>query len=131
MRTSLGQDDLNDPRHLGRLLAVMARNKVASAARREYRDKRDRRRTEGDDENLAGACAPQATPSQIVAGRELLEARGLFAADERKVADLRGQGFTWEEVAAEVGGTAHACRVRFGRSVNRVMRALGMDDFDD
>lgn len=132
LSANLQDYEFDDPKQLIRLLVSMTKNKVASAARREYRQKRDRRRMEADDGNLLAAEAAQATPSQIVADNELLErARAMLPDDERVVADMRGQGHTWEEVAAETGGTAHNCRVKFGRAVKRVMSKLGIADEGD
>lgn len=127
IRANLGEYELNDTQQLTRLLVTMTKNKVASSARREYRQKRDRRRTDGDDAGLLAVPGQQATPSKIVSDKELLErARGMLPADELQIADMRGMGFTWEQVASQLGGTAHACRVRFGRAVRRVLLNLGL-----
>src|SRR4051812_2155900 len=48
VRTAAGQFDLDDPTQLVRLLVTMTRNKLASEARRQHRQKRDNRRAEGD-----------------------------------------------------------------------------------
>jgi RNA polymerase sigma-70 factor (ECF subfamily) len=131
VRARVGTYDLADPNELRRLLAGMARNKVAAQARRHSANRRDFRRAVG----IAGAdaiSAAGATPSQVVAGEELLrEVRNRFSAEEGRVADLRGVGKTWAEVAAEVGGTADACRVQLQRAVARIGRELGLEDADD
>src|SRR4051794_842830 len=44
VRTAAGQYDLDEPAQLVRLLVTMARNKLASEARRQHRQKRDQRR---------------------------------------------------------------------------------------
>jgi RNA polymerase sigma factor (sigma-70 family) len=129
VRANLGEYELDEPQQLVRLLVTMTKNKVASTARREFRQKRDRRRTGGDDVQLLDTPGQQATPSKIVADRELLElARGMLPREELRMADLRGGGSTWEQVAEQLGGTAHACRVRFGRAVRRVLLNLGLAD---
>src|SRR5438128_6670216 len=46
VRTAAGQYDLERPEQLVKLLVRMARNKVVSAARRQYRQRRDARRAE-------------------------------------------------------------------------------------
>jgi RNA polymerase sigma-70 factor (ECF subfamily) len=71
VRARPGAYEVAEPADLMRLLASMARNKVAAQARRHSAARRDFRRAEG----LAGAedaAAPGSTPSQIVAGAELL-----------------------------------------------------------
>jgi RNA polymerase sigma-70 factor (ECF subfamily) len=108
----------------------MARNKVASAARRQHRQRRDNRRVAaGGDEVLGAVAAGDPSPSQLVAGQELLNAfrQGLSEA-ERQLADLRAEGLTWEEVAARVGGTPQARRVQLARAIDRVARRLGLDE---
>src|SRR5262245_38600265 len=46
IRTAAGEYDLDNPDQLTGLLVQMARNKLASAARKQYRQRRDARRTE-------------------------------------------------------------------------------------
>ena len=128
VRTAAGQFDLDEPGELVRLLVAMARNKLASAARAANRQKRDHRRAAGDDAALAAVAGGDPTPSRLAAGRELLGAvRQRLTEEERRLADLRAEGLTWEEIAARVGGTAHARRVQFGRAVDRVAAELGLD----
>lgn len=126
VRTAAGQFDLDGPDQLVRLLVTMARNKLASEARRQHRQKRDQRRA---GEVLDGVAAADPTPSRVLEGRELLAAvRARLTADERALADLRAQGLTWEEVAAQSGGTAQARRVQLARAVDRVASELGLED---
>jgi RNA polymerase sigma-70 factor (ECF subfamily) len=131
VRARLGQYDLTSPGELMRLLAGMARNKVAAQARHHSAQQRDFRRAEG----LAGAeavGAPGPSPSQLVAGEELLrELRVRLSAEERRIADLRGAGRGWAEVAEELGGTADSRRMQFQRALGRLGRELGLEDGDD
>jgi hypothetical protein len=130
VRTRLGQYDVAEPGELVRLLAGMARNKVAAQARKHGAARRDFRRAE----RLDGAepAAAGDTASQIVAGAELLrEFRGRLSEEERRMADLRADGRAWAEVAAELGGAADARRVQFQRAVDRVARALGLEEDGD
>jgi len=130
VRAAAGQYDLDDPGRLAGLLVRMARNKMATAARAQTNLRRDCRRAAGGDalEGVAGAPSP----SRVVAGRELLDRfRDLLTPAERQLADLRGQGFGWAEVAGRVGGTADGCRVQLARAVRRASAALGLDDSSD
>jgi RNA polymerase sigma factor (sigma-70 family) len=132
VRTAVGEYDLTDPRQLIRLLVTMTKNKVASAARREYRQKRDQRRNDADDVGLLAVAAHEATPSEIVAGRELLDrVRTLFSPEEAQISDLRGQGHSWEEIASQLGGTAQSKRVQFSRALERINKQLGFDEEQD
>lgn len=131
VRTAAGQYDLDDPSQLIRLLVTMARNKLASAARREHRQKRDYRRSGSDDE-LAAVEGLDPTPSRILEGRDLIEkVRARLTKDECSLADLRGDGLTWEEIAVQLGGTAQARRVQFGRAIDRVAAELKLDEDSD
>jgi RNA polymerase sigma-70 factor (ECF subfamily) len=130
VRARLGEYDISDPNELQRLLAGMARNKVAAQARRHSAGRRDFRRAAA----LAGADAVPAgggSPSQVVAADELLgELRARLSAEEGRIAELRGAGRSWAEVAAELGGSADGRRVQFQRAVARVSRELGLEDAD-
>jgi RNA polymerase sigma-70 factor (ECF subfamily) len=131
LRASAGQYQLDDPRDLIKLLLSMARKKVASRARRERTQSRDSRRVTNDP-NVLGSVADGPTPDQLVAGRELLQRfRALLTEDERRLVDLRAQGHTWPEVAAEVGGQAQARRRQLDRALDRVARQLGLEVDDD
>ena len=67
-----------------------------------------------------------------ISGRELLQqVRERLSKEERQLADLRGQGYEWAEIAAQVGGTAHARRMQLARAANRVARRLGLDGESD
>jgi RNA polymerase sigma-70 factor (ECF subfamily) len=131
VRARLGEYDLADPNELRRLLAGMARNKLAAQARRHSAGRRDFRRAAGLD-GAETVPAAGATPSQVVAGEELLrELRARLSAEEGRIAELRGAGRSWAEVAAELGGSADARRVQFQRAVARIGRELGLEDADD
>src|SRR5262245_28763656 len=72
LRTAAGEYDLERPEQLVGLLVTMARHKLASAARRESRRKRDHRREAGG-VGLGWLADHGPSPSEQVAGRELLE----------------------------------------------------------
>ena len=132
VRTAAGQYDLDEPGQLVGLLVTMARNKLASAARKEHRQKRDQRRGAGD-EALALVAGADPTPSRMMEGRDLIEQlRGRLTEEERLLADLRARdGMTWAEIAGQLGGTAQARRVQFGRAIDRVAAELNVDGDDD
>jgi RNA polymerase sigma-70 factor (ECF subfamily) len=128
-RTAAGQYDLDTPEELQRLLVTMARNKLASAARSENRQRRDHRRAADGREQLEGVATDTPSPSDVVAGRELLDHfRKALSDEERQVAELRAEGLAWADVAARLGGTAQARRMQLARAVERVARELGLDE---
>jgi RNA polymerase sigma-70 factor (ECF subfamily) len=131
VRTALGQYDLQSPDQLLRLLATIARNKLACLANREYAARRDQRRV-----NPAAVLddypAPDSTPSGQLAARELVqEARRRMTPGELVLLERRGQGLAWAEIAAELGGTPDALRVRLARALTRINRELHFDDGAD
>jgi RNA polymerase sigma-70 factor (ECF subfamily) len=127
VRAAAGQYDLDTPEGLAGLLVRMARNKLASQARRHTNARRDIRRVatqEGE-----GAPAQSPSPSREVEWRELLQQfRERLTDDERRLADARAQGQQWADIAAEVGGDARALSKRLERAVDRVCRELGLEE---
>lgn len=127
-RVALGQFDLRDPRQLLRLLATMARNKVIYWARKQYASNRDRRREwslEWAAEHEQEPQSPEASPSQAVAGAELLaEVRRRLSTEEAWIADQRAAGKEWADIAAECGASPEAVRKRLERGLDRVGREL-------
>jgi RNA polymerase sigma-70 factor (ECF subfamily) len=131
VRAAAGQYDLGRREDLLKLLVAMTRNKVAHRARYEYQDRRDPRRL-ADPAALAGVAAGDPSPSRVAEALDLLEqVRRRLGDEERRLADLRAAGRTWEEIAAELGGTPQGHRMRLTRAVERVARELGIDEVDD
>jgi RNA polymerase sigma-70 factor (ECF subfamily) len=127
VRAALGQYELHTPAQLLRLLATMARNKVANAALRQRAGRRDYRRLEEGDPHDRAVASADPTPSAVVAGQELLhEARRRLTPEERRLLELREQGREWAEVAADLGGSPEALRKRLDRAIDRVAAELGL-----
>jgi RNA polymerase sigma factor (sigma-70 family) len=128
LRTALGQYHIESPDQLLRLLATIARNKLAYQARRERASCRDQGRVNMG--VLIEDCAGhEPSPSRRLEARELLEeARSRLADDERCLFERRAQGASWAEIAAELGGNPDALRVRLARGVARVGKQLGLGE---
>jgi RNA polymerase sigma factor (sigma-70 family) len=126
VRAALGQYDLQQPEDLIKLFAVIARNKVATKARR-----RDVVR-EGeplDDALAAEARSPDESPSGLVAMHQLAaRARAHLTPDLLALIALREENLTWPEIADRVGGTPEGLRKRLARAIDDVALALGVDD---
>jgi RNA polymerase sigma factor (sigma-70 family) len=121
IRAACGEYDLEQPEQLVRLLVTIARNKLASKARHEYRLRRDQRRMlSASKAALDDVVALGPGPCEILSQQELLErARAVLTSDERRIAELRGEGLAWEDVAARLGGTAQARRMQLSRGLER------------
>jgi RNA polymerase sigma-70 factor (ECF subfamily) len=80
-------------------------------------------------EAMAELTDGQPSPSEILSRRELLERmQACLTDEEREIADLRGQGLAWEQVAERLGGSGQARRMQLTRGIERVGRELGLDD---
>jgi RNA polymerase sigma-70 factor (ECF subfamily) len=129
VRAAAGQYDLERPEQLLRLLLNMARHKVVDLVRHQRRQRRD----VGRDQALTAAhdqlAADTPGPERVVAFRLLLQRlRERLTEEERRLADLRAQGNTWEEVAAAAGGTADGRRMQLTRALDQVARELDIDE---
>ena len=72
------------------------------------------------------------SPDRVAAGRDLLAAlRRRLTPEERDLADRRGAGQGWAEIAAAVGGTAKARQMQLKRAIDRVAPELGLTDDDE
>jgi len=126
VRAALGQYELNTPDELLRLLVTMARNKLNNVVAKQRAERRDYRRNQRAGVEVAAA---EATPSQVVAARELFEKfREGLSAEELQVAELRADGCEWTEIAARLGGTPEALRKRLTRAIERVAQQLGLEE---
>jgi RNA polymerase sigma factor (sigma-70 family) len=129
LRAAAGEYQLEQPAQLLRLLVTMARNKLASAARAQYRLRRDQRRLSAEGhEQMDRVADPRPGPASAVAGEELLRAfRDGLSEEEKRIVDLRGQGLAWADVAAQMGGSAQARRMQLSRAISRMARSLGLE----
>jgi RNA polymerase sigma-70 factor (ECF subfamily) len=122
-----GQFDLGTPEQLLKLLATMARNKLTSHARKQRAVRRHRPAAPAGDEDANQLADSAPSPSQVVAGEEMQrEILKRLSADERRIADLRVGGHSWEEIAAELGGNSPALRMQLNRAIERIKRELGL-----
>jgi RNA polymerase sigma-70 factor (ECF subfamily) len=132
-RVRAGQFELDSPEQLTRLLTEMTYNKVCDLVRHEHADRRDQRRVEAAGEQaLESVAAHQDTPSEVLAGNELLErVHALLKVEERYLLEQRRAGRDWADLAAECGTTAAALRMQHNRTMKRVYRQLGLGEAPD
>jgi RNA polymerase sigma-70 factor (ECF subfamily) len=131
VRVGAGQYDLDQPSQLIRLLKTMARNKLVKQAERHQADRRDCRRQQASSPREHEIAAPEPSPSDVVANRELLvQFRQRLSPRERQVVDLRQAGRTWQEVATAVGSHPDVERVRHSRLITRILQEMGLEETD-
>jgi len=127
LRAAQGQFDIDRPEDLRRLLVKMACNKSLEAARREYADRRDARKSValGDE---AHQIAGTEDPVGEVEWQELMmRARQMLSPEERLIAEGRSAGESWEELATTLGGKPDQLRMQLARAQDRVATALGLE----
>jgi RNA polymerase sigma-70 factor (ECF subfamily) len=128
LRVAAGQYDLSRPEQLSHLLMGMARKKLIDQVKYQQRQRRDVRRVRSIGPEHAELPENGESPSGLVASEELLtEFRRRLSGEERQLADLRCQGWGWEAIAAEMGGTAEARRKQLTRAADRMVRELGLE----
>jgi RNA polymerase sigma factor (sigma-70 family) len=121
--------DLDRPEQLVKLLQTMAEHKVINHWHKQRAARRDYRRLEPGPPSADAAAASDPSPSTAAASRELLEEfRRRLSPEDRRIAEQRDQGFSWEEIAAGLGKKADAVRIGFQRRAARIAAELGMAD---
>jgi RNA polymerase sigma-70 factor (ECF subfamily) len=132
VRAAAGQYDLDDPSQLVGLLVRMAQNKLAGHARFHRRQRRDAHMTALPDGAAERVAAGGPGPDQVATARDLLAAlRSRLAPEECELADRRGAGQGWAEIAAALGGTPAGRRMQLKRAIDRIAPQLGLDADDE
>ncbi len=118
------------------LVWTMALNKLREVARREQA----RRYKDGAGEPARRApfelvddlvAAGASTPSERFVANELLQyLREKLPPDLQAPLDLRLQGATWKEIAAQLGRKEHALQVKFTRHLLSLMQAWDLEGGD-
>jgi len=129
VRASAGQFDLTSPDQLRRLLYTMIRNKVTDHARRQKAVRRDMGRIIEQEVDSLRLAKVEDTPSQIVSAKELVEkVRQRLTVDELAIVERRMIGQEWDSIAVELGASPEAIRKKMTRAIDRVVKAIGLDD---
>lgn len=103
-------------------LAAAVRNKVRMRMRKE------RRQPSSLPEEWE-LVSPEGSPARQVAAEDQCEAiRARLPEEARVLFDLRLQGFTWRQIAQQVGGTSNVLRVRLSRAIARIARELDCEE---
>ena len=122
---ALGRYAPRHPKQLLGLLITMTRNKLLTQVRDLRRQRRDVRRTQSIDGSAHLVPDAGETPSQLVAGSELVrEVRCRFSEEERQLVDLRERGQSWSTIAEELGGTPGARRKQLERAFSRIVQEM-------
>ena len=96
LRAAMGQYELATPAHLLKLLTSMSRKKLIDHAREHQAARRDHRRLTPGSQDLRNAKDINPSPSQQVAGKELLlEFRSRLSAEERRPSRIKRLNRDW------------------------------------
>jgi DNA-directed RNA polymerase specialized sigma24 family protein len=129
VRAASSQYELETPEQVLKLLTAMARNKLASQARKQHSLRRDNRRAGAIGDQGSRLVSPGDSPSTAIVVRDLQqEVRRRLAPDEWQLLELKNQGHDWAAIAAQVGGLAETLRKKLARAIDRVVAELGLDD---
>ena len=131
VRTAIGQFEFDRPEQLLRLLSQMVRNKVIDRHRREkVRQPRDGNAILYGDMAVDFSVETNSeSPSQIVAKEELMsKIEQQLSEQEKKIAGLRRNGLSWDEIAENLGESADALRKRLSRACDRILNELHLNE---
>jgi RNA polymerase sigma factor (sigma-70 family) len=128
VRMAAGEYEVDSPEQLVKLLATMARNKLATAARKEKAERRDHRRATGCGPGVEELASTAPGPGEQLANRELLnEVYRRLSREELQLVELRNQGRPWADIAGQLQASAVVLRKRLSRALDRVTRELGLE----
>jgi DNA-directed RNA polymerase specialized sigma24 family protein len=127
-RASSGEFEIESPHQLMRLLIGMTRNKLAFQVRRQHARRRDSRLSVATrvDELEVESALPN--PGEAACDRDLVDTiRSRLGTEERQLADLRGDGWEWSDIARQLGGSVQARRMQLARAIQRVAKSLHLN----
>ena len=131
VRVASGQFDLETPEQLLKLLSTMVRNKVIDHTRRQHSDRRDVRRLKSASVEELKLRGDVETPSQLVAGKELLsQFYSRMTTEERNLSDQRKQGHSWGEIAKNNSERPESLRKRLSRAIDRIAAEMNLHESD-
>lgn len=128
VRAAAGQFEVDSPEQLVNLLSTMARNKLATHARKECIRFAVSPSTETLADDLSTAVSNEPDPARITSARELCQnALDLMTAEERDLLELRRQGHAWVDIALTKQSTPVALRKQLSRALDRVLQEVGLE----
>lgn len=125
--TADGSFELERPEQLLVLLTTMTRNRVIDEHRRQSATKRASTDA-GESHDPALLVCESSGPQTAAAARELVtKIRSRLTAEELIIADRRGDGQSWEQIASDLDESAESLRKRLERALQRVREELNAD----
>lgn len=127
IRSALGRCEIADSHAMRKWLARIADHKLIDLARRrEFQVPHWPIGGLGED-GVEPADSRSSLISQLALDELIAKGRLLLTETERAIVELREEGLSWEQAGARLGITGEACRKKFGRAIERVLRDLGLE----
>jgi DNA-directed RNA polymerase specialized sigma24 family protein len=128
-RLQAGDLEVEHQAQLLALLATLARRQTASQARRFLARRRTADQALSQSVDNVDPIDPRPNPEEQAVWRDMWsEVAQRLSAEERRVAERRGEGLEWSEIAHELGGTADGRRMQVRRALDRVAADLGLSE---
>lgn len=128
VRAAAGQFEMDSPKQLVNLLTTMARNKLASLARKERSGFSVRSSIYTGQDDLSTAVSSEPDPALVTSARELCQnALSRMTPGERELLELRSQGNAWADIAQGRQTTPVALRKQLSRALDRVLQEAGLE----
>jgi RNA polymerase sigma factor (sigma-70 family) len=127
-----GQLQVETLEQLRNFLRTLARNRLRDLLRREQAARRHQPAVGAPHRRLdiTQVADSGSSPSQHVAYEELEQQfLGGLSEEGRQMYARRAEGWTWPQIAAELGGLPDTLRIRFDRELERVVREMGLDRY--
>ncbi len=125
-------DELESPEELLNLLKKMARGKYVDWIRYRSAERRGQQKKQGMEAMAVEPPGDDTRVSQAVQHDELVrDGLAELDDDERRIADLRRAGHSWQQIADHLNTTREAVRKKFYRAVDRLKQRLFGSASDD
>ncbi len=127
LRLVAGEYELHHENDLCNLLLAVANKKFLMLARHESAEMRDRGRTRYLSDMPERAETQAQDPSQPLICQELLaQVAARLSPHEAELLRLRREGFSWSEIAGQLGDEPTVLRQRLSRALRNVAAELGI-----
>src|SRR5262249_32486526 len=127
-----GQFQAQTLEQLRNFLRTLARNRLRDLLRKEQAARHHQPATGPPPrrDEILQVADPGSSPSQHFAYGELEQQfLGRVTEEGRQMYTRRAKGWTWSQIAAELGGLPDTLRIRFDRELERVVREMGLEKY--
>lgn len=122
--------EVEEPKQLVGLLVQITKNKLNHHLRKQRQQCRDAHAVVSSDDSAFNEPVDDVVnPERVASAKEELEQLyKLLGQEERQMAELRGKGKQWGEIAEVMGGTAEGRRKQFQRAIASAVPLVSKDE---